>query len=165
MKTSRKDKLIKDKKHDPYYEGRKYPDGVVCPACHALYQGGHWLWSKEVEILTPSSSEQNLCPSCRRIRDNYPAGIVFLQGEYLMRRREEVLNLVNRVVEEQAGKSPLRKVIDREEKEDRVVFQLTDDHMARTLGEAVYRAHKGDLKIKYGDQTRFVRVYWTRDIP
>jgi hypothetical protein len=37
--------------------------------------------------------------------------------------------------------------------------------MARHLGDAIHRAHKGDLSMKYGDETRFVRVHWSRDLP
>lgn len=165
MKGSRKNRLIQERIHDPYYEGRKYPDGVECPECHALYQGGHWVWPREEENRNTSACERNLCPACRRIQHRYPAGVVFLQGEYLTRRREEVMNLVNRIVRQEGEKSPLRKVMDREEKEGAVAIHLTDDHMARHLGEAVHRAHKGDLKMQYGEEARFVRVYWSRNLP
>lgn len=165
MKTFRKDKLIKERIHDPYYEGRKYPDGVMCPGCHAIYQTGRWLSCKDEANKNTTAGDQSLCPSCRRIRDNYPAGVLFLEGEYLNRRKEEILNLVSRVVEEEGDKSPLKKVINREEEKGAIVIRFTDDHMARHLGEAIHRAHKGNLKIKYGEETRFVRVYWTRDLP
>lgn len=87
-----------------------------------------------------------------------------LEGEYLTRRREEIVNLLNRIVREEGDRSPLRKVINREEKEGTIGIYLTDDHMARHLGEAIRRAHKGDLEIKYGEETRFVRVYWSRNL-
>ena len=163
MKTSRKNKLIRERIHDPYYEGRKYPDGVVCPDCSAIYQSGHWLWPKEEKNRDIPPSDRYLCPACRRIQDRYPAGVVFLEGEYLTRRREEILNLVNRIVKEEKNKSPLRKVINREEKEGTIAIHFTDDHMARHLGDAIHRAHKGDLRMKYGEETRFLRVYWSRD--
>jgi NMD protein affecting ribosome stability and mRNA decay len=165
MKSSRKNRLIREKIHDPYYEGRKYPDGMVCPDCEAVYQGGHWLWPREDETSDTTGNDRYLCPACRRIQDNFPAGVVFLEGEYLTRRREEIVNLVDRIVKEETDKSPLRRVINREENRGTIAIHLTDDHMARHLGEAVHRAHKGDLKMKYGDETRFLRVYWNRGFP
>ena len=165
MKASRKNRLIQERIHDPYYEGQKYPDGVVCPECDAVYQGGHWLWRKGPENRNITASDRSLCPACRRIQDKYPAGVVFLEGEYLTRRREEIVNLVNRIVREEGDKSPLRKVINREEEGGTIAIHLTDDHMARHLGEAIHRAHKGELKMKYGKETRFVRVYWSRNLP
>ncbi len=165
MSSSRKDRLIREKIHDPYHESRKYTDGAMCPGCRAIYQSGHWLWPKEEEAKNITSADQYLCPACRRIRDKYPAGVVVLEGQYLDRRKDEILNLIDRIVKEQGYKSPLRKVIDRDENKGRIVINLTDDHMARHLGEAIYRAHKGDLKIKYGEETRFVRVHWSRDLP
>ncbi len=164
MKAARKDRLIREKIHDPYDEGRKYSDGVICSDCQAIYQSGHWLWPKEDEKKDITARDQYLCPACRRIRDRYPAGVVFLEGEYLTRRRQEILNLVNRLVKEESYKSPLRKVISREENRGKLTIHLTDDHMARHLGEAIYRAYKGDLKIRYGEDRRFVRVYWSRDL-
>lgn len=164
MSASRKDRLIREKIHDPYHETRKSADGVMCPACHAIYQSGHWLWPREDEIQNLSSADQSLCPACRRIRDKYPAGIVVLEGQYLNRRKEEILNLVDRIVKEQSYKSPLKKVISHDENKGAIVIHVTDDHLARQLGEAIHRAHKGDLKIKYGEEARFVRVHWRRDI-
>jgi NMD protein affecting ribosome stability and mRNA decay len=165
MKGARKDRLIREKIHDPYYEDRKYPDGVMCPDCRAIYQNGHWLWPKDEEKMETAAGDRHLCPGCRRIQDRHPAGVVYLEGEYLSKRRKEILNLIDRIVREEQSKSPLKKVMSREEEGDRISIHLTDDHMARHLGEAIHRAHKGDLKIKYGEEARFVRIYWSRNLP
>ncbi len=162
MNILRKDRLIQEKIHDPYYEGRKYPDGMICPVCQAIYLDGRWVWpteKKKAEI----SGDEYICPACRRILNRYPAGIVFLTGKYLTTHKEEILNLINNLIEEESEKSPLKRLINIEEDNEGITINLTDDHLARRIGEAIGRACKGDLEIKYTENARFLRIYWHRD--
>jgi len=156
----RKDRLIKESSHDPYYEGRKYPEGTLCPDCKAVYVNGRWTWPTGENR---ASSEEHLCPACRRVRDNYPAGELLLSGSYLREHREEILNLINNIMEEEKGRSPLKRVIEVGEEGGVMRFTLTDDHLTRRLGEALYRAHKGTLDVNYSQGDRYVRVLWRRD--
>jgi hypothetical protein len=158
----RKNRLIQEKVHDPYYENKKYPDGVVCPSCQAVYKDGRWVWVAQLKGNIQNIDE-NLCPACRRIRDKYPAGIVTLSGSYLADHKEEILNLVNNIIEEESERSPLKKLIDMEQRKEAIIIRLTDDHLARRLGEAVGRAHKGELNIKYLQKDKFLNIFWHRD--
>ncbi|HDD35662.1 MAG TPA: ATPase, partial [Candidatus Desulfofervidus auxilii] len=137
----RKDRLIQERIHDPYYEEKKYPDGVVCPNCKAIYKDGRWVWPEKGEKL--ADKDELLCPACRRIRDRYPAGAVVLSGNYFKNHKEEILNLINNIIDEEAARSPLKKLINIEEKEESLVFNFTSDSLARRVGESVARAHKG----------------------
>jgi hypothetical protein len=47
--------------------------------------------------------------------------------------------------------------------EEGLRVRLTDDHLARQIGDAVYRAYKGNLQLKYSGEEKFVRLYWHRD--
>ncbi|MDL1955800.1 MAG: 60S ribosomal export protein NMD3 [Candidatus Desulfofervidus auxilii] len=158
----RKDRLIQEKIHDPYYEEKKYPDGVVCPNCQAIYRDGRWVWPEKGEKIPPNSDEY-LCPACRRIRDKYPAGVVVFSGSYFEEHREEILNLVNNIIEEEIERSPVKKLINTEETEEGLVFNFTDDSLARRVGEAVARAHKGELEMKYLEGAKFIYVAWQRE--
>jgi hypothetical protein len=40
----RKDRFIKEKRHDVYKQKRKWPEATVCPECGALYEKGRWSW-------------------------------------------------------------------------------------------------------------------------
>jgi len=162
MAISRKDKLIQEKIHDPYYEAKKYPDGVVCPICHAIYLDGRWVWPTE-EKKVELSGDEYICPACRRTLNKYPAGVVFLTGNYLTTHKEEILNIINNLIEEESQRSPLKRVINMEEDKKGITINLTDDHLARRIGEAIGRACKGELELKYTEDARFIRVYWHRD--
>lgn len=157
----RKDKLIKERGHDPYEEGRKYPEGTYCPECKAVYHDGRWVWP-EGDL---PSGEPHLCPACRRIRDDYPAGELILSGSYLPEHREEIINLIKNITTEEERRSPLKRIMAMEESDNAMRITFTDDHLARRVGEALHRAHKGDLEIKYSEESRFLRVFWHREGP
>jgi hypothetical protein len=150
---------IKERDHDPYAGGRKYSEGIYCPECHAVYQEGRWVWPEK-----PSTTgEPYLCAACRRIRDDFPAGEVFLTGSYLKSHWKEIENLIQNIVNEARVRSPLKRIINIIKKGEGVCVRLTDDHLARHIGDAIYRAYKGDLQVKYSDEEKFVRLYWHRD--
>jgi len=104
-----------------------------------------------------------LCSACRRIRDDFPAGEIYLSGDYLVKHRGEIVNLITKLVMDARGRSPLKRMMDIREKDRRLCVRLTDDHLARQIGDAVYRAYKGDLQLKYSEEEKFVRLYWHRD--
>ena len=156
----RLDRNIKEKVHDPYDEGRKYSEGTYCPECQAIYQGGRWKWSETKNV----NGEPCLCSACRRIRDRFPAGEVYLSGSYLLDHRKEIMNLIQNIIREEEERSPLKRVIDFTEADREVWVSLTDDHLARHLGEAVYKAYNGDLEVKFSEKEKFVRMYWHRDV-
>jgi len=155
----RKDKFLKDFEHDPYSESRKLQEGTFCKECGAVYVKGRWTWPfEELEGKTPS-----ICPACRRIRDDYPAGEIVISGTYFLDHREEILNIVYNVLEQEKERSPLKRVIKVEEGKGFMRMSFTDDHLVRRIGEALYRAHKGTLELQYAEGDKFLRIQWKRD--
>jgi hypothetical protein len=74
------------------------------------------------------------------------------------------MNLVQNVITEEEGRSPLKRVIDFTNEKGRLCISFTDDHLARRIGDALHKAYRGDLDVKYSDGERFVRLYWHRDL-
>ena len=70
---------------------------------------------------------------------------------------------IQNIIKEGEIRSPLKKVIDFTEKEQEVLVSLTDNHLARAIGDALYKAHNGVLEMKYSEEEKFVRMYWHRD--
>ena len=89
-KFGRRDRLVKEKYHDTYKEGKKRTEPSVCLSCGAVYSGGRWTWIEE-----PEGAVNCLCPACQRIADDFPAGQVELRGEFFEQRREQILNLIS----------------------------------------------------------------------
>jgi hypothetical protein len=49
-----------------------------------------------------------------------------------------------------------------EEHADQVSITTTDIHLSRRIGEALGRAHRGELGFRYGEEGSLLRVFWRR---
>lgn len=154
-KFGRRDRLVKEKDHDTYREGKKLPEPSLCQQCGAVFASGRWGWSE-----APPGAEKTICPACQRIIDNFPAGYVELQGSFFEERREEILNLVSNEEKLEKGEHPLERIMQVKKENGHTLITTTGVHMARRIGEAVVRAYQGDLTFTYGDNEKTVRVNW-----
>ena len=149
---------------NPYYEKKKYPEPTVCEDCGAVYRDGRWQWPQEGESFGPDVNKA-LCPACRRKRDKYPGGFVYLSGSFFKEKREEIMNRINNTVEEITAQRPLHRILWIKDTEDGVEIATTTERLARHIGEAVYSAFKGELDVNYNENEKLARVFWRRDLP
>jgi NMD protein affecting ribosome stability and mRNA decay len=150
---------------DPYRleEGQ---EAAVCQECHALYQNKRWFFDEKLYTRlakAPGKIREVVCPTCRKIKDRYPEGILTLSGEFFNQHRDEVV----RLLENEASKVAARNVLDRvirmfPEGKDKLVVETTTEKLAQRLGRAVFRAYKGNLDFRWSEMNKFVRVYWNR---
>lgn len=158
-KQGRRDRLIKERVHDPYMTRSKPTEPTVCPDCGVVFSGGRWQWLPE----TPQGAHEEACPACQRLRDKVPAGFLTLSGEFFDRHRDEIMNLVQNKVEAQKAEHPMKRLMWTEDQEEGgVVITFTDVHLPRGVGEAIERAYEGELDIHYTEEAGIVRVYWRR---
>ena len=87
----------------------------------------------------------------------------FLTELLLKFHKDEIMNLIQNIIKEGEIRSPLKKVIDFTQKDQEVSVSLTDNHLARHIGDALYKAYNGVLEVKYSEEEKFVRLYWHRD--
>lgn len=156
----RHDRLIQEQVTDPYKTPRKLPEATVCPDCKAVYVHGRWTW------IPPWSraAGEALCQACHRTRDDYPAGLITLTGDYLPAHREELIQLMrNREAEERAS-HPLHRIMAIEEQPGSLVVKTTDIHLPHRIAESIRQAHKGELRVHYDQDGYFLRADWHRDL-
>ncbi len=156
---TRFNKFLKEKEHDPYSEKKKYPDNTVCPQCKVIYREGRWVWNNS----GIRGEREVLCPACRRIKDNFPSGLVYLKGKHIESHKEELLNLIKNQEEIEKSEHPLQRIISIEEGNNSLTVTTTYPQLARRIGEAIHRAHKGKLSLKYAKEEELLRVYWERE--
>jgi len=158
MPNNRKDKLIKEYIHDPYFTKEKYHDPSVCKKCGVVFHDGIFQWLDKL----PKQADSILCPACRRIEDKYEGGVVHLKGEFLENHKDEIMNLIKNTADEEMAYRPLERIIAIKEENGEIVITTTYEHIARRIGEAVHRAYKGNLKLQYPEGQKYVRVFWER---
>lgn len=148
--------MLHEHNHDPYKIRHKLREPSVCPICKAVFHGGRWQWAQS----WPADAHQEICQACRRIKDNYPAGLVTLKGGARYGGRDEMLNLIRNVEQLEKAEHPLHRIMKIEQRADTVVVSTTDLHLARRLGEAIHHAYKGTLDWHYNKESCFARVDW-----
>lgn len=157
----RKDRLIHERVHDPYKFKHKLPEPCVCPVCHAIFRDGRWQWAES----WPVGSHRELCQACQRVRDKFPAGVVTLRGGFVSEHKDEILNLARNLEQGEKEEHPLHRIMKIEARSAAIHIETTDIHLPRRIGEALRRAYKGELALRYGQDGCFVRVNWNREQP
>ena len=142
--------------HDPYKIRHKLREPSVCPVCKAVFRAGRWQWAES----WPADAHQEICQACRRIRDNYPAGLVTLKGGARYGGQNEMLNLIRNIERSEKAEHPLHRIMKIEQRADTVLVSTTDLHLARRLGEAIHHAYKGTLAWHYNKESCYAQVNW-----
>ncbi len=156
-RVSRRDKLIKQQRHDTYREKGKWPEPTICSECSSIYENGRWSWGD-----LPRGANRVLCPACQRIADRYPAGYIEMEGDFLREHKEEIMNLVRNEEGQEKNEHPMERIMSLSEEEGRVSITTTGIHIARRIGESLSRAYQGDFSFQYGDGEKIIRVNWRR---
>ena len=149
---------------DPYSpaEGQ---EAAICSKCNALYQSKRWFFDEKLarRLAGTEKVREVVCPTCRKIKDRYPEGILTLSGEFFEERQEEIVTLLKNEAAKVAGRSVDDRIIQMiPEGKGKLVVETTTEKLAQHLGRAVYRAYKGELDFRWSEMNKFVRVYWSR---
>jgi hypothetical protein len=142
---------------DSYKLRGKLPDPTFCPECGAVFHKGKWQW-----LPKPEAAHSETCPACHRIRDDFPAGYVTLEGEFLAEHRDEIMSLMRHVEQREKAEHPLQRIMRTAEEGGALLVTTTDIHLARALGDAVEHAYQGELDFQYNTDENLLRVHWRR---
>lgn len=155
---SQKSKLFKPEHGDPYLE--PVPEGTAsCPQCGAVYHQGRWNWLQN----PPDDMRQHVCPACRRIADDCPAGTLHLGGKFLQNHREEVLGLIRNTEAAEKAQHALERLLRIADQGDGMQVTTTGMHLAQRLGHVLSSAFKGECSYRYAQDEHHLTVHWWRD--
>lgn len=154
---TRHDMNYRPERKDTYQSDGKQVGPAVCTTCGAVLRAGRWTWQE-----APPQAGKVVCPACRRIKDNYPAGTVDLGGEFMAGHRAEIISLIRHEEAAEREDHPLERIMALKDQRGRTVVTTTGVHLARRIGKALAKAYQGELSLKYGDAERSIRVAWTR---
>lgn len=151
---------------DPYRDDLSIPEPAICSGCQAIRKKGKWSLDETLrkETLRFKTLSQVLCPACRRAQDDYPAGVIYLRGDFLLAHKGQILNTIKHQEAAALAKNPLDRIIKIEDLGEKgVVIETASERLATKLGRAVEKACGGDLKIQFSHQEKLVRIYWSRE--
>jgi hypothetical protein len=120
---------------------------------------GRWHWVEE----WPTGAPRKICQACLRVQDSCPAGWLSIIGSFVLSHRTEIVSVALNEQARELKDHPLNRIMRIVDEAGGLLVTTTDIHLARRIGEALHRAHKGELKIHYDLGGCAVRVDWTRD--
>jgi hypothetical protein len=153
----RKDRLIKEKRHDTYQLREKLPEPTLCTECRALFRNGRWSWDE-----APPEAYNAICPACQRIKEDFPAGHLEIHGDFFKVHWEEIHNLIRNTEKLEKREHPLERIMTISGVEDHSLVTTTGIHLARRIGEALKHSYQGELDLTYGDGEQSIRISWRR---
>jgi NMD protein affecting ribosome stability and mRNA decay len=149
---------------DVYLPKEGLKEVSYCRKCGSIYRQKRW-YIDNAELANLKSDPESgkvICPSCQRMGDNNPAGVVTLSGEYLRQHEVEILDLLKHKEAIYRAKNPLGRIMEINQEGNVLTISTTEDKLAQKLGRDVFKAHKGDLHYKWSHDEKFVRVNWSR---
>lgn len=157
----RRDQLRQERGHDSYRHKQKPAEPTACPECGAIFHAGRWRWG-----IKPEGAAELTCPACLRMHDDFPAGFVYVGGNYFAAHRNEIISLIQHHAQKERAEHPLSRIMAIKDQDGsldpRVLITTTDIHLARDLGEALSKAYHGELEFHYNQAENLLRVHWWR---
>ena len=150
-------RIFDDKRHDPYQPSGKFAEPTRCTECGAVHERGRWKWAP-----APEGAHEALCPACQRVRDRQPAGKLTLGGCYNAEERAELIRIARNEADREGREHPMHRIMAIDERDGQVEITTTDIHLPQRIGEALKRAHRGELHVHYGDDEYSVHARWHR---
>jgi NMD protein affecting ribosome stability and mRNA decay len=147
---------------DPYAMGRAPKEPVVCPTCHAIYMKKRWFIDlpEAARIEGLPTTQHVLCPACRKIRDQYPEGILTLKWSELRAHEADLRGLIKNVEARAMSVNPLERVMKIRRRADAMEIQTTNDKLVQRLGREIVRAFHGKVIYHWPHQDKLTRVEW-----
>ena len=153
--------------HEEGHKSSKHmSEPAVCARCDAVYAKGHWTFDKNalkavgLEKIVP---QETVCPACRQIEADEPAGFVYLEGEFFNEHKKEIENLLRNEEEKFAETNPLARIVEWKKAKSRLTVTTTTEHLAQHLGRSLKKAYRGDVRYDFSHENKLARVYWHRD--
>lgn len=146
-----------DHRIDPYHSSNRPVEGSVCAECGAAFHAGRWHWGVGLTDI-----HEALCPACRRVHDDYPAGVVELAGGFVLHHKDEILGLARHHEVAEKAEHPLNRIMAVTDTAGGHQIKTTDIGLPRRIGEALRWACDGELDVAYDEEVYFARVRWER---
>jgi NMD protein affecting ribosome stability and mRNA decay len=135
---------------------------AVCKRCGAVYHRKRWSIEKSSDLLKGGKIRSVVCPACQKTKDDFPGGIITLDGEFLKSHKGEILHLIRNEETRAKRINPLERIISIKDQGKSVEVHATSDRFAQRIGMEIHRAYKGDVEYHWSRDDKFIRVKWQR---
>jgi NMD protein affecting ribosome stability and mRNA decay len=147
--------------------GLKLAEPAFCQRCGAIYSGGRWV-AKSNSRESPEHkhwrpAKPTTCPACHQMETGSVGGYVSIGGGFLKEHLAEIRNLIEHEAEQALEDNPLSRIMDRREKDGRLIIETTTEHLAQRIGHALKRSYAGAVSYDFSHENKVARIQWDRD--
>ena len=104
------------------------------------------------------------CSACHRVHGGFPAGYLYLDGDFVIAHRKEIERFLMGEAERASQENPGERIMAWEkDDDDRLTIVTTTDHLALQLGHALEKTFNGDTRYGFSQASKVARVWWHRD--
>jgi hypothetical protein len=119
----------------------------VCSECQAVYDGRKWSASCPYPRQYPPKTNHTLCTGCKRIRDKVALGRVYLEGEVIATRPDEILRMIRREEEIEHAHNYCSRILNISSDGQKMFIQTVNSLLAIHIGKQLKKAYKGRMHI------------------
>ena len=127
---------------------------IICPQCKAVYYKKSWHHSM-LNLKSPKEkSPVNfvLCPACQMIKKGQYEGKILINN-IPVKKKEELLNLINNYCEKAYSTDPLDRLIAIKDGGNNIVVTVTENELASKLTRKIKEAFKNvDKKVIFSSE-------------
>lgn len=150
-----------DTTQDPYIQKFSNAESAICRGCHATYQNKRWSIGYDAKNGS-KGAKIILCPACRKIKDDFPGGIVKLRGAFLQEHETEIMNMIRNEEHRAMGFNPLERIIQVLKTREGIEVKTTNEKLAQRITRRLERAYQGKTAYKWSNGTKLLRTEWMR---
>ena len=119
----------------------------VCAECKAVYDGRKWDGSAHLSLRNFEKLEKTLCTPCKRVRGNVALGVVYLNGEVLESRAEEIVRMIRREEEIERTRNHCSRILDIRCEGPKMTIRTVNSQLAIHIAKQFKKKFKGRMDI------------------
>jgi NMD protein affecting ribosome stability and mRNA decay len=149
---------------DPYLLSEVIKGTAVCKKCHAVFISKRWTLDEKLysKTIDHKDTTRVVCAACRKVKDQFPGGIVKLKGTFLAGHKNEILNLIKNEEQRARGYNPLERIMSINDIKCGIEITTTNEKLAQRIGKSLQKAYQGKVHYKWSDDTKLLRAEWER---
>ncbi len=119
----------------------------VCSGCQAVFDGRKWNGAPRLSHENIAKLEQTLCTTCKRIRDRVAMGTVYLDGDIVAARPDEIMRMIRREEEIEQARNHCSRILDINRDGRKMTVRTVNSLLAIHIARQFKKAFKGRMDV------------------
>jgi hypothetical protein len=119
----------------------------ICSECNAFFDGRKWTNTCQYPRSNSHKLDQTLCVACKRIRDRVVFGTVYLEGEVIAKRADEIMRMIQKEEEIERARNHCSRILDVNRDGQKMTIRTVNSLLAIHIAKQFKKAFKGKMEV------------------